>query len=159
MAMGNSLFDIFEALAEISDEIRKEGTQVKGIQKKAAQAEGIQTEGMSTEGMQTEGIPSIEVLSEGVQTEATQSEENDYLQSKMQKKIIKKKGIQNKPINPESTKDTSGKLNETDNNTKSRTDNSYNFIDFKNITHEDILQGILFSEILSKPRSLRRGRW
>ncbi|OPZ89833.1 MAG: hypothetical protein BWY74_02557 [Firmicutes bacterium ADurb.Bin419] len=34
-----------------------------------------------------------------------------------------------------------------------------NLLDFSDIDSEDILRGLLFSEILGRPKALRRGRW
>lgn len=163
--MGNSLFDVIKTLAEISEEVRKESARVEGINNKGYQSEDFQTEGIQTEGTytdygegtQTEGMPSGEILSEGVQTESTQRVENDYIQSIKQKKNTAKKGSPNKAVNPNTSNDKSDKIIEAANTAISETD--YSFIDFKNITRNDILRGVVFSEILGKPKSLRRGRW
>lgn len=34
-----------------------------------------------------------------------------------------------------------------------------NLLDFSDMDREDVLRGLLFSEILGKPKALRRGRW
>lgn len=155
--MGNSLFDIFETLAEISEEVRKESTRIEGYQSEGVQTEEIQTEGTYGEGVQTEGMPSGEILAEGVHTEGIKSEEKDYFQNRKQRKNIAKKDSPNKAVIPKTSKDKPDKIIETANTTPSETDHSY--IDFKNLTRNDILRGVLFSEILGKPKSLRRGRW
>ncbi|HOQ00239.1 MAG TPA: hypothetical protein PK604_05300 [Acetivibrio clariflavus] len=62
-------------------------------------------------------------------------------------------------INTKSTNDTKNPKYQEEANVASQTNILNDLLNFSNMNSEDILKGFIFSEIIGKPKALRRGRW